>query len=90
MVEKPGFWTRIRNAFAFQENEINQDIKSIRVHYNDLGSSGTQSYSGYPSEEYLAKIRMQQGADIYDQMRRSDPNVVMVLSAVSNLIKGAK
>ena len=90
MVEKPGLWTRIRNAFAFQENEINQDIKSIRVHYNDLGSSGTQSYSGYPSEEYLSKIRMQQGADIYDQMRRSDPNVVMVLSAVSNLIKGAK
>jgi len=81
-------WDRMKGLFSLTE-PTPQDSRRINIHYSDIGSSGIQSYGGYPSEEYLIKIKGTLGADIYDQMRRSDPNIVMVLSLVSNLIKGA-
>lgn len=53
------------------------------------GTAGTLVENGYPSEEYLAKLRGKSRADIIDQMRRSDPQIVMVLQAVKNPIKSA-
>lgn len=55
-----------------------------------FGTYGVKSYSGYPSEEYLAALTGRQKADVYDRMRRSDPQVKMCLSSVKNSIKSAK
>lgn len=55
----------------------------------EIGSSGTESYGGYTAEEYLSSLRGSQRADIFDQMRRSDPQIKMILNAVKNPIKAA-
>lgn len=64
-------------------------VKRVSIHVEETGSSGTEIYSGYYSEEYLSKLRGTQAADLWDQMRRSDPKIKMVLSAVKNPILGA-
>lgn len=79
---------RIKNVFSFQENKNNQ-TQQISLHVVESGSSGTENYSGYLSEEYLQKLKGSAAADIYDQMRRSDATVAMLLSAITNPIKGA-
>ncbi len=59
-------------------------------HFINKGSSGTEIFSGYYNEEYLAKfLNMPEGIDIFDQMRRSDYQVQMLLSAVKNPIIAA-
>lgn len=55
-----------------------------------ISSVGTQIFAGYYAEEYLEKLRGKQLAVEFDKMRRSDPQVRMLLSAVKNPIKGAK
>ena len=60
------------------------DVKVIEV-----GTTGTENYAGYLSEEYLQELRGQDAADIYDRMRRSDAKIKMILSAMKNPIKGA-
>lgn len=62
---------------------------SVALHTEELGSSGTRNFAGYPDEEYLHKLRGRQAADIWDELRRSDPKIKMVLSAVKNPIKSA-
>jgi hypothetical protein len=52
-----------------------------------IGTSGTQLFSGYFSEEYLQSIRGRAGAKIYDEIRRSESQVAMLLNAVMNPIK---
>lgn len=79
---------RIKTAFRFQENK-NSQVKQVSLHVIESGSSGIENYSGYISEEYLQKLRGEAAADVYDQMRRSDSNIAMLLNAVSNPIKGA-
>lgn len=59
------------------------------LHKEPIGSSGTQSYSGYPREEYLDKLLGYQKAQVFDQMKRGDSAVKMCLSAVKNPIKAA-
>lgn len=46
------------------------------------GSSGTEIFGGYIFEEYLQDIRGSKWAEKADLMRRSDPIVNMILSAV--------
>ena len=46
------------------------------------GSSGTEIYSGYIHEEYLAELQGKDWADLVDKMFRSDPNVKMVVNAL--------
>lgn len=53
------------------------------------GSSGTQIYSGYFSEEYLQKIADAEGIKAFDEMRRSDGQVAMLLRCVKNPIRSA-
>jgi SPP1 gp7 family putative phage head morphogenesis protein len=55
----------------------------------EVGTSGTESYSGYIDEEYLADLKGKDAATKYDQMRRSDPKVVMCIKSVCNPIKSA-
>jgi phage gp29-like protein len=46
------------------------------------GTPGTEIYSGYAAEEYLANLRGTQRADEFDKMRRSDAQVASLLTAV--------
>lgn len=66
-----------------------QKIGPTPVKVVEIGSSGTQIYSGYLSEEYLAELRGIKAMKLYDMMRRSDPRIKMVVSAVKNPIKSA-
>lgn len=52
-----------------------------------LGSSGSELYAGYFTEEYLQKLRGRAGAKIYDEIRRSESQVAMLMNAVMNPIK---
>ncbi len=53
------------------------------------GASGTELFAGYFSEEYLQKLRGKYGAKVYDEMRRSEAIIAMLLNAVTNPIKAA-
>ena len=72
---------------AIVEND--QTITPMAVKRKELGSTGTRSDAGYPAEEYLYKLRGTKRADIFDEIRRSDAQIVMCLSAVKNPIKSA-
>ncbi len=71
--------------------EKNQDSSAFssgtRPQFLPMGSSGTELFAGYFSEEYLQLLRGRKGAKIYDEMRRSETQVAMLLNAVMNPIK---
>lgn len=54
-----------------------------------IGTSGTEIFNGFFDEEKLAKLVDERGIEIFDQMRRSDGQVRMLLSVVKNPIKSA-
>jgi phage gp29-like protein len=84
---------KIGRALRLVENQPIEDAsapKKVTIHVEESGTSGTQNYAGYYSEEYLHSLRGTQAADLWDKMRRSDPKIKMVLSAVKNPIKGAQ
>lgn len=72
------------------ENPV-EDVKTERIflHTTPVGSPGTKIYAGYTQEEYLNSLQGRIRADKFDQMRRSDSQVIMLLSAVKNPIKSA-
>ena len=76
-----------KNIFKFSEAAPTEVARV--VHLDETGSSGTRIFSGYAQEEYLQQLRGRLRADIFDQMRRSDPQIKMCLSAVKNPIKSA-
>lgn len=59
------------------------------VHLMPIGSTGSENYAGYPAEEYLSTLRNRQRSMIYDQIRRSDHQARMCLSAVKAPILSA-
>lgn len=63
--------------------------RKVEIVYEEKGSSGTEIFSGYFSEEYLQQLRGRRAADLWDQMRRSDPKITMALAAIKNPIIGA-
>lgn len=54
-----------------------------------VGNSGTQIFGGYFSEEYLSTLRGRVGARKWDEMRRSEAQIAMLLNAMTNPIKAA-
>lgn len=54
-----------------------------------MGTSATEIYAGRFTEEYLSKLYAEQGIAVFDEMRRSDGQVRMLLSTVKNPIKSA-
>lgn len=54
-----------------------------------IGSSGTEIYGGYFTEEYLNNLRGPDASALWDKMRRSETQIAMVLSAIYNSIKSA-
>lgn len=65
------------------------DLKGTPVKVVEVGSTGTDIQSGYLFEEYLNDLQGTRAADTFDKMRRSDPKVKMILSAMKNPIKSA-
>ena len=74
-----------------QQNEKSNDSSAFesgaRPQFKPTGSSGTELFAGYFSEEYLQNLRGKKGAKIFDEMRRSEPQIAMLLNAVMNPIK---
>ncbi len=69
----------------------NQDSNAFdsggKLNFKPVGASGTELFSGYFTEEYLTSLRGRAGAKIFDEMRRSEPQIAMLLNAVMNPIK---
>ena len=87
-----GFFDKIfkgldKSAEDKLESEDNKELPSF--HGNPIGSTGVANYGGYFEEDYLDALRNNERADVFDKMRRSDPQVMMCLSAVKNPIKSA-
>lgn len=68
-------------------NDSSTFESGARVQLKPKGVSGTDIFSGYFSEEYLQLIRGRRGAKVFDEMRRSEAQVAMLMGAVMNPIK---
>jgi len=55
-----------------------------------VGTSGTDYSGNRFDEEYLSKLTNTEAADIWDEMRRSDDQIAMLLRVVSNPIISAR
>ena len=67
---------------VFRLQDYSEQKQSFRtIHIEQIGSTGTESYSGYPREEYLATLQGVERARVFDKMRRSDAQVSMLLNA---------
>lgn len=72
------------------ENQDSATFNSgAKVQLEPKGTSGTSIFSGYFSEEYLQQLRGRTGAKVFDEIRRSESQVAMLLNAVMNPIKAA-
>lgn len=69
------------NTSAFQTG--------VKTQIKPIGNSGTQIFGGYFSEEYLHELKGRNGAKIWDEMRRSEAQIAMLMNAVINPIKAA-
>lgn len=89
--QKRSFWSKLFRLGGEAGADPTQDeqTRTIIVHRDAIGSSGTRSYSGYAREDYLHTLYGRRRADVFDEMRRSDSQTVMILSAVKNVIKSA-
>ena len=90
MVINMGFMTKLLNLGSTEdkiESEENNELPAF--HHSPIGSSGTEIFSGYFDEDYLDALKNSERAVVFDKMRRSDPQVMMCLSAVKNPIKSA-
>lgn len=71
------------------DNDAGAFQTAVRTSLTQVGNSGTQVFGGYFSEEYLSELRGRQGAKKWDEMRRSEAQIAMLLNAISNPIKAA-
>ncbi len=72
-----------------QSLSSSKKINSKPMTFVPLGTSGTDLFAGHFDEEYLSKLLADLGIEVFDQMRRSDGTVKMLLSVVKNPIKSA-
>jgi hypothetical protein len=84
-----GFFDGIINKKAEDKLESEENKELPDFHSSPIGSSGIENYGGYFEEDYLDALKNNERADVFDKMRRSDPQVMMCLSAVKNPIKSA-
>ena len=66
-----------------------KDVRGVEVKVIEIGTPGTEIYSGYLNEEYLKELQGKDWADKVDMMRRSDANIRMVLNAVKLPLKSS-
>jgi len=68
---------------------VTETPTKIFIKLKPFGTTGTESYGGYPREEYLDELVGRRKANVYDRMWRSDAQAQMLYAAVVNIIKGA-
>lgn len=68
-------------------NDSNSFDSGSKINLKPVGTSGSELFAGYFSEEYLQKLRGRAGAKVFDEIRRSESQVAMLLNAVMNPIK---
>jgi hypothetical protein len=59
MVEKPGILRRLFGSGKLSDDSATQDDSSNRtmiIHRDPIGSTGSQNFSGYTYEEYLSQF----------------------------------
>jgi hypothetical protein len=78
------------NVSVLDPKEQSGFQSGIKVQLKPIGSSGTEVHGGYFSEEYLQALRGTRGAKIWDEMRRSESTIGMLLNAITNPIKSAE
>lgn len=88
-----GIFDKLFNKTSIEAEEVNPkdelDVKGEKVKILEIGSTGTEIYSGYLYEEYLRDLTGKDAADVYDKMRRSDPKIKMISNAMKNPIAAA-
>lgn len=62
---------------------------SPKLNPEAIGNTGTQIFGGYYSEEYINTLRGRTGARKWDEMRRSEAQISLILNAITNPIKAA-
>lgn len=72
-----------------QSTGFSVGVKDIPTQEEARGNSGTQIFGGYFSEEYLHRLRGRIGAKQWDEMRRSEAQVSLLMNAIKNPIKSA-
>ena len=63
--------------YFFKENK-----PTIKDAFKEIGSAGTELFSGIISEDYLATLQGQQGIELWDKMRKSDGTIHGIIQAV--------
>lgn len=71
------------------ESESSAFQTGIKIQKDPAGNSGTQIFGGYFAEEYLNELRGRRGAKQWDEMRRSEAQISMLMNAIMNPIKAA-
>jgi SPP1 gp7 family putative phage head morphogenesis protein len=66
-----------------------KNVRGVEVKVLEIGTPGTEIYSGYLNEEYLRELQGKDWADKVDMMRRSDANIRMVLNAIKLPLKSS-
>lgn len=69
--------------------DSNSFESGVKTQLKPLGVSGTELFAGYFNEEYLQQLRGRKGAKQWDEIRRSESQVAMLMNAVMNPIKSA-
>lgn len=86
-----GSFPSLNDAPASEQDNADSNVFKLGVNTQNQpkGFSGTEVFSGSFSEEYFTKLTGIDAAKMYDKMRRSEPQVAMLLGAVKNPIKSA-
>lgn len=79
------------SVFANPGDETENDAfkTGAPMNLDSKGNSGTQIFGGYFSEEYLSNLRGRRAAQQWDEMRRSESQISMLMNAIINPIKAA-
>lgn len=76
-----------KKSASSKKNSNNKEVR-ILINSPELGSSGLSAQSGFISEAYTAVLQWPSTYAIYNKMRRSTPEIVMVRNAYSTWARG--
>ena len=56
----------------------------------EFGDTGTRRWGGFTSDEFLIELQRQHGAEMYDEMRKSNSTISAVLKIMTQLLYKVK
>ena len=83
--------SKSKNLDQKEKNAIRRilNLSDTAKTFVQRGVSGTQKFSGFFDEEYLHTLTGINRADLFDEMRRSDAHITMLLNTIKNPILAA-